>query len=191
MNRSHSLRAGIFGFVFFCAGVAGIHSVLGDIRPTEVERYGLRYAIWIFLDAHNVGLVEAASHSGSTEIVSSFSITERSEITEIAAFSSLFAPMVAAAAGFVYASRERSRKLTSALFDGASIAIGYIVAVAIAVLYAREEASALGIQGILMLDIVDALLFAALGYPIVFGGIGGLLYFITSGKLKISVKQDY
>lgn len=134
---------------------------------------------WYLFSAHRVPIVESASSNGESMLMGpKVNLIEQAEPRF--QFLYLIPPMPLFAAGLIMADHMGGRyKASYSFLNGATIALGYGLASLFLAWYSAETVSALGVTARLGPSFVDTFVFAVLGFPIVFGGFGGLAHYAS------------
>jgi hypothetical protein len=143
--------------------------------PVELEPW--KVEMWINLNAHHVPIDESLDTADSGAIVASRDII--SGLGGRYTFLYVLPPILLFTAGLFHAAaRQSGLSWFASSASGAMVSIGYAVATFVAVGTSSFQKTAFGIQARIGPAFVESFAFAALGYPIVFGGLGGFVYFI-------------
>lgn len=172
------------GAVAFLVGYV-ITFVLMTIDGVEADdAASWKVAGWVFFGGHNVDLELTLSAGGQSrsETVSVFDEATASNLTStIPEFLYLLVPIaVLIGAGFLmYAVVGRSLSTGAAAGVGATVAIGYVVLSLLgSFLFEYSQSSGSGdfqVSGSLGPELTMAVLLAGIVYPLLFGGLGGIV----------------
>ena len=174
------LTAWVVGFVLVAIGRQAT-GIGGDRRATVEAFHGsgltLEDVAWLFYNAHYVDL---SVPTGGT-----YRALDGSANVLLGGFGSLFLlvpPLVLLFAGAVVTRtyRHRLRSQMDAGIFGASVVLGYFVCVLVGVYFFTAGVNATTVRP----SPVPAISVAGLGYPIVFGALGGLLAEYVSTRQK-------
>ena len=159
---------------------------MGTVPSTEVEAGESIVAGWFFYNAHHVPLAESLSAFGETMTASGYDLLDMDSTSEYLDFLYVIPPLILFIFGVLAAASEgKTRSISLAFVNGASIVVGYLIAVIIGLVIFAESITTMGVTGTLRPDIIQSLIIAGVVYPVIFGGIGGVAYFLSQGSIKI------
>lgn len=130
---------------------------------------------WVFLDSHQVEVsASVGDEFGNADWIGEYV----GRLIPAAGELQLVPPVLLVTAGFLLASRGNRQSLVDAGRAGATVFVGYLPGIVLLLLVTSFEV-VLPVIDVLVLEIAphygQALLVAGVGYPVVFGGLGGLV----------------
>ena len=195
MNRfggyNVSKVSGVIGGVLaFAVGFLLVrHMVLlGPTPESAYEAGNTTVSGWFYYNAQMVPLTERASIFGETMSASGYDLITDESTSNYLEFLYLIPPFVLILFGaLTAASYGKTRTPIFAALNGASIAFGYLPAVIAGVFLFSATDVSFGVRGTLRPDVWQSLIIAGVVYPGIFGGIGGLAYFLSQGSIRIHI----
>lgn len=184
------MRGLLIGFLAFVAGfLLTRHFVLlGPLPATEYNANEFSMAGWYFYNAHFVPLSETASLFGETATATGFDLIEADETSDYLRFLYVLPPITLFIAGVLSAvGYGKTYTISFAALNGASIVVGYLLAVIIGLFFFSESVVVLAASGTMRPSIGHAIIVAGIAYPAIFGALGGIAYFVSQGSMRISV----
>ncbi|QLD89480.1 hypothetical protein HWV07_10750 [Natronomonas salina] len=184
-------RGVVVGALTFCLGfLLTRHFVLlGPLPQTAYDASEITKVGWLFFNAHTVHLTESATFFGETMTVSGHDFISREGASEYLTFLHTIPPLTLVLGGVLSAvGWPKTRTLSFAALNGTSIAVGYCLAVIVAVFLFSATETAFGASGTIRPAPLYAILVGGLVYPLVFGGLGGVVYFLSQGSIRLQVR---
>lgn len=158
---------------------------LGIIVPGESVPPLWKLAGWLFYGGHSVS-VDVATQSG---VISRNFVTMAAHgLSQIPYYS--FPPLLLAGIGFVVATRTTMPTVRDAVKAGASIVIGYYPLAMLGAYVTYESVTVDGVTSGLGPDPWMAAVYAGGVYPLVFGGLGGMLAYVNRHGDRMGVEND-
>lgn len=172
----------LLGAISVFSGLFVSNLFLGYIGGPFFEEYGLNYAWWVYMDQLGVPL---SAEMGQLE--SNLSITEMRDLPDTTNILSVWAGFLLSGAGFAAASWRSSVSLSKSMIEGALITPGTLLSsVMISLFTYQSNALDSGIGS----DVIQTAIYGGLLYPVIFGAVGGLIYFIATRKFKLKNRQS-
>ena len=137
---------------------------------------------WVFLENHQVDVsVRVGEEFSNGDWIGTYADALLPAASELQAVP----PLLLLCAGYFVASRHRRTSPLDAFVSGATVTAGYLPGIITIVVIATFEV-VLPIVDIVAIEIAPhlgrAILIAGIAYPVIFGGIGGLLTFIVERR---------
>ncbi|WP_336037374.1 hypothetical protein [Halobacterium yunchengense] len=163
----------VYGLIAWAVGFVGVAALFVDRAPDgalefpqEDAQFLLDFFAWVFYSAHTVTM--EVSGGGQSE---SWPLFEQFLIQDTLTFNAIPAVLLFVA-GYVVAMRvPRTLTAVEGAVAGASVAIGYAVLTFVGVSYFAQTTAGVTYGP----PMVDSMLYMGVGYPVVFGGLGGFL----------------
>lgn len=158
-------------------GPAGV--ALSELLPEWYHVTG-----WVFLENHHVDVsVSVGEVFGGGAWVSEYAETLLPTASEL----QVLPPVLLITAGTLVALRRTRRSPADAALAGATVVAGYLPGIAVVAYAAAFEVVVIG--DIVLLEVAPdfgrAILIAGIVYPLLFGGIGGLVAFVLGRSLPV------
>ena len=195
-DKASSIRWGSAIFWGVTAFVVGYlltrHFVLmGESPETVYEASENTVSGWYYYNAQMVSLVEHGEVFGESIRGGEFDLIDSDSASEYHSFLYVIPPIVLTFCGVLHtAGQGRVRSISAAAVEGATIAVGYLVTVLVGLVLFAESEAALGISATLRPDIISSFLIAGIVYPVLFGVLGGVLYFVAQGNINIRITAN-
>lgn len=180
-----------FGLIAFLVGylLTRHFALLGQLPETSYDASDTVKTGWLYFNAHTVPLTESANFFGEEMRVSGYDFISRSDASPYLEFLYVLPPIALIFCGTLSAARRgRTHTLSFAVLNGATITVGYFCAVLVGVIAFSASTAMMGAGGTVRPALFRSILVSGLLYPLVFGGLGGLVYFLVQGSIQVSVK---
>jgi hypothetical protein len=159
------------------SGPAGV--ALSELLPEWYHAAG-----WEFLENHHVDVSASVGEVlGSVEVVGTYAEMLLPSASALRALP----PLLLVGAGVLVALRRPRTGLADAAVAGAAVVVGYLPGIAAVTAVATFEVAVLGDIVLLEIspDVGRSVLVAGMAYPLVFGGLGGLLALALGRTLSV------
>lgn len=159
---------------------------MGPLPDSGVEASETTITGWFHYNAHTVPIAEEVTAFGETATASGYNLIKLEDTSRYLEFLYVIPPLALFVSGILAAASARStQRISSSVINGASVFFGYLIAVGAGVVIFSASMTDWGISGTMRPDIWMALIVSGIIYPLFFGGLGGLAYFFTQGKIRI------
>lgn len=183
-------RGAIYGILAFVVGFSLTwHFIgLGTVPRTAYNTSETTLAGWFYYNAQTVPLTETASFFGEDASQTGLNLINTGDASPYHKFLYLLPPGTLLFAGVLSAAAwGKTRTLSYAALNGASITVGYIVVIIGGIFFFSATESTFGATGTLRPSFLYSVIVAGLVYPLLFGSIGGLLYFFSQGRVSVTI----
>ena len=186
-----AVQPAIIGILTFIVGVVVTRELvtLGPQHPSFEGTSEWIYSVWMFMEAQYVPTTETVTSDSAANMMSETFIIESDSVSQYLQFLYVIPPTVLAAGGFISAARSKSRSIADGAIAGLMLTIGYFVACVSTLIFATESVSFGGANARVGPHAFDAMAISGLLFPLIFATLGGVIYVLTTGKIKISIRQ--